>query len=42
MLSIEEYKNFSKEIEKDIFKFIDIKNIINAKSSYGELQRNPF
>ncbi len=34
-MSIEEYKNFSKEIEKDIFKFIDIKNIINAKSSYG-------
>ncbi|MDD3065656.1 MAG: argininosuccinate lyase, partial [Endomicrobiaceae bacterium] len=34
-LSIEEYKTFSNKIEKDIFKFINIENIINAKNSYG-------
>lgn len=34
-LSIKEYKKFSKEIENDLYKFIDIKNIVNAKTSYG-------
>ncbi|MBO7610745.1 MAG: argininosuccinate lyase, partial [Elusimicrobia bacterium] len=34
-LSIEEYKKFSKEIESDLYKFIDVKNIVNAKTSYG-------
>jgi argininosuccinate lyase len=34
-LTVEEYKSFSKDIEKDVYKFIDVKNIIEAKSSYG-------
>lgn len=34
-LSIQEYKSFSKEIENDLYTFIDIKNIVNAKTSYG-------
>ena len=34
-LSVEEYKKFSKEIESDLYKFIDVKNIVNAKTSYG-------
>ncbi len=34
-LTIEEYKKFSHEIEKDLYKYIDVKNIVNAKTSYG-------
>ncbi|MDR2191395.1 MAG: argininosuccinate lyase [Endomicrobium sp.] len=34
-LTLEEYKKFSKEIEKDIYKRIDVKNIIAEKTSYG-------
>ena len=38
-LTISEYKNFSKEIEKDVYKFIDVKNIVEAKTSYGGTSR---
>ena len=34
-LTIEEYKKFSNDIEKDIYKYIDVKNIVEAKISYG-------
>ena len=34
-LSIDEYKKFSKDIEKDLYKYIDVKNIVNAKTSLG-------
>jgi argininosuccinate lyase len=34
-LSLPEYKNFSPDIESDVFGFIDLKNIISAKTSYG-------
>jgi argininosuccinate lyase len=34
-LTLEEYKKFSKEIEKDVYKCIDVKNIVEAKTSYG-------
>lgn len=34
-LSISEYKKFSENIEKDIFEFININNIVNAKNSIG-------
>jgi argininosuccinate lyase len=34
-LSIDEYKNFSIMFENDIFECLDIKNIVNSKTSYG-------
>ena len=34
-LSINEYQKFSKKIKGDLYKFIDVKNIVNAKTSYG-------
>lgn len=34
-LSIEEYNRFSKIFKKDIFKYLDAKNIIKMKTSYG-------
>jgi argininosuccinate lyase len=34
-LSFDEYKKFSIVFEKDIFKCLDIKNIVNSKISYG-------
>jgi argininosuccinate lyase len=34
-LSIEEYSGFSKILKKDIFKYLDAKNIANTKTSYG-------
>ena len=34
-LSVAEYQKFSKEIKEDLYKFIDVKNIVNAKTSYG-------
>jgi argininosuccinate lyase len=34
-LTLEEYKKFSKLFEKDLYKFIDAKNIADAKISYG-------
>ena len=38
-LSIDEYKKFSKNIEKDLYKYIDVKNIVNAKTSLGGTSR---
>jgi argininosuccinate lyase len=38
-LTIFEYKNFSKEIEKDVYKFIDFGNIVKMKTSYGGTSR---
>ncbi|GAB1402738.1 argininosuccinate lyase [Elusimicrobiota bacterium] len=34
-LSLNEYKKFSKDIEKDIFGFININDIVNSKNSTG-------
>lgn len=34
-LSLDEYKIFSEIIDKDIYSFIDVKNIVNAKTSLG-------
>ncbi|MDR0956420.1 MAG: argininosuccinate lyase [Endomicrobium sp.] len=34
-LSIEEYNKFSPIFKKDIFEYLDVKNIINTKTSYG-------
>lgn len=34
-LSLEEYKKFSTNIEKDLYKYIDVKNVVNAKASLG-------
>jgi argininosuccinate lyase len=34
-LSIEEYNKFSPAFEKDIFKYLDVKNIVDTKTSYG-------
>ena len=38
-LSIDEYKKFSKNIEKDLYKYIDVKNIVNTKTSLGGTSR---
>lgn len=38
-LTLGEYKTFEKNIEKDIYSFINIKNIVNAKTSYGGTSR---
>jgi argininosuccinate lyase len=34
-LSLEEYNKFSSIFKKDIFKYLDAKNIVNMKTSYG-------
>lgn len=34
-VSLDEYKIFSEIIDKDIYSFIDVKNIVNAKTSLG-------
>ncbi|MDR0956711.1 MAG: argininosuccinate lyase [Endomicrobium sp.] len=34
-LSMEEYNKFSPIFKKDIFEYLDIKNIVNTKTSYG-------
>jgi argininosuccinate lyase len=34
-LSIEEYSGFSKIFKKNVFKYLDAKNIANMKTSYG-------
>jgi argininosuccinate lyase len=34
-LSIEEYSGFSKIFKKDIFRYLDAKNIVDMKTSYG-------
>jgi argininosuccinate lyase len=38
-LSLEEFKKFNKKIDKNIFKYIDIKNSINRKKT--NMSTNP-
>lgn len=35
ILSIEEYKNFSSEFDSDLYKYIDLENIVNNKNTIG-------
>jgi argininosuccinate lyase len=39
-ISLEEYKNFSKDIDNDIYEYINVENSINRKISYGGTAKN--